>query len=35
LAALPETDDTSVQRSQARHDVRALDHFFSTKGLYQ
>jgi hypothetical protein len=35
LAALPETDDTSLQKSQARHDIRALDRFFSTTGLYQ
>jgi hypothetical protein len=35
LATLPETDDTSIQKSQARHDIRALDRFFSTTGLYQ
>ena len=35
LAALPETNDTSVQKSQARHDIRALDRFFATAGLYQ
>jgi hypothetical protein len=34
LADLPETNDTPVQQSEARHDIRALDHFFSTKGLY-
>jgi hypothetical protein len=35
LSTLPETDDTSLQKSEARHDIRALDRFFSTTGLYQ
>ena len=35
LAALPETNNTTVQQSEARHDIRALDGFFSTTGLYQ
>lgn len=35
LAALPETDDTSSQKSEAQHDIRALDRFFSTTGLYE
>jgi hypothetical protein len=35
LSTLPETDDTSLQTSEARHDIRALDRFFSTSGLYQ
>lgn len=35
LVSLPETDDTSLQKSEARHDIRALDRFFSTTGLYQ
>jgi hypothetical protein len=34
LASLPETDDSPSQKSQARDDLRALDHFFATQGLY-
>ena len=35
LATLPETDDSPSQQSQARDDLRALNHFFATKGLYE
>jgi len=35
LATLPETDDSASQQSQARDDLRALNHFFATKGLYE
>ena len=35
LASLPETSDTAQQRAQARRDLRALNLFFNTKGLYE
>jgi hypothetical protein len=35
LASLPETSDSTAQRAEATHDVRALNTFFGTTGLYQ
>jgi uncharacterized NAD(P)/FAD-binding protein YdhS len=35
LASLPETSDTSQQKSEARADLHALNVFFDTKGLYE
>jgi hypothetical protein len=35
LASLPETSDTAQQHAQARGDLRALNLFFNTKGLYE
>jgi hypothetical protein len=34
LASLPETSDTPTQINEAKHDLAALNAFFSTKGLY-
>jgi hypothetical protein len=34
LATLPETVDSTLQHSEARKDLRDLNHFFATKGLY-
>jgi hypothetical protein len=34
LASLPETSDTPAQIAEAKHDLRALNVFFDTKGLY-
>lgn len=35
LAALPETGDTTSQRAEAQHDLRALNSFFDTTRLYE
>jgi hypothetical protein len=35
LASLPETSDTPTQMAEAKHDLRALNVFFDTKGLYE
>jgi hypothetical protein len=35
LASLPETSDTPTQIAEAKHDLRALNLFFSTQSLYQ
>jgi hypothetical protein len=35
LALIPETSASSAQRAEATHDVRALNTFFGTTGLYQ
>jgi hypothetical protein len=34
LASLPETSDTPSQVAEAHSDLRALNVFFGTKGLY-
>ena len=35
LASLPETGDTSTQKSEARTDLLDLNSFFATEGLYE
>jgi len=35
LVSLPETDNSPSQKTEARDDLRALNLFFATKGLYE